>query len=119
MKRFLILTLVIFIFFSFAPGVRAASITFVWDPPTGGTTPTGYKLYYGKASKNYTTNIDVGNVTTYTIANLDISSGGTWFFAVTDYIGTTTKTESGYSNEVSVTFPVNPANFKITITVSP
>ena len=53
----------------------------------------GYKLYYGQLSGVYETDIDVGNVTQYT---LDIQSGT--YVAATAY--NTEDLESGYSNEV-------------------
>jgi hypothetical protein len=113
-KLFLLGILILFT----ASSVSAASLTFTWDPPT--TAPTGYKLYYGKTSGTYTANVDMRNITTYTLANLDVSAGGTWYFAATAYVSDTSGTrESAYSNEVSVTFPIKPGNFKITITVSP
>ena len=63
---------------------------------------TGYKLYYGPISGNYTQSIDVGNVTTYIVSNL--ASGNTYYFAATGHDAT--GNESGYSNEVSTTLPV-------------
>ncbi|MDD4931825.1 MAG: fibronectin type III domain-containing protein [Candidatus Colwellbacteria bacterium] len=47
--------------------LRADDITLAWDQSQGAT---GYKLYYGTASRVYTTTIDVGNVFQYTIRNL-------------------------------------------------
>jgi hypothetical protein len=52
----------------FAPcPARAASVTLAWDASAGAT---GYKIYYGIASRTYTTTIDVGNVQIYTVPNL-------------------------------------------------
>src|SRR4030042_3961897 len=81
--------------------------TLSWDPPTtnaDGTPLTdlsGYKVYHGATSGNYSQIIDVSNVTTYTVANL--TAGLTYYFAATAYdaLGN----ESGYSNEVSKTIP--------------
>ena len=76
-----------------------------WDAPTtnaDGTPLTdlaGYKVYYGTSSHTYSQNIDVGNVTTYTLNNL--TEGYTYYFAVTAY--DTLRNESDYSNEVSKT----------------
>ncbi len=75
-----------------------------WNAPTTNTDGTaltdlaGYKIYYGTASGNYTTTINVGNVTTYTINNL---APGTYYFAATAV--NSAGNESGYSNEASKT----------------
>jgi hypothetical protein len=81
-----------------APGVPAREVTLAWD---ANTEPIlgGYRLYYGLAHRNYTSVIDVGNQTTFTVHGLadDIM----YCFAVTAY--DTTKTiESAFSNEVAV-----------------
>jgi hypothetical protein len=74
-----------------------------WKAPTtneDGTPLTdlsGYKIYYGTASGNYSKTIDVGNVTTYTITNL--TDGVTYYFAATAY--DRSMNESRYSNEVN------------------
>ena len=57
---------------------------------------SGYKVYYGLASGNYTETIDIGNVSVYTVDNL---LPGTWYFAVTAY--DTSGNESDYSNKIS------------------
>ena len=64
------------------------SVTLAWDAPTTNvdgsplTNLAGYWLYYGTTSGVFTTNINIGNVTTYTIANLPY---GTYYFAVKAY----------------------------------
>ena len=57
----------------------------------------GYRIYHGTASRSYGPPINVGNVTNYTIDNLE--EGKTHYFTVTalDLSGN----ESGYSQEVS------------------
>lgn len=88
---------------STAGGGSGNSTILTWTAPTtnvDGTSLTnlaGYKVYYGTASGNYATSVDVGNVTTYTVTGL--SSGTTYYFAVTAY--NTNSGESGFSNEVS------------------
>ncbi len=78
-----------------------ASVTRTWTAPTINTNGTpltdlaGYTLYYGNSSGNYTTTVNVGNVTTYTFTNL---AAGTYYFAVTAY--DTSGNQSAYSNEV-------------------
>jgi PKD repeat protein len=87
------------LFFYFT-SAQAGQVTLAWDAPTSATSLGGYKVYYGKASGNYTSNKDVGLQTTYTVANL--SDGTTYYFAVKAYDASRT-TESGFSNEVSKT----------------
>src|SRR3972149_2470938 len=84
---------------------RAGQAIMTWDPPTTNTDGTpltdlaGYKIYYGTTSGNYTSNIDAGNVTSYTLTNL--TNNVTYYFAVTAY--NTSANESDYSTEVSKT----------------
>ena len=87
----------------------AANVSLSWEAPStneDGTPLTdlaGYKIYYGTAPGNYTQNIDVGNVTTYTFTNL--TGGLTYYFVATAY--NTARIESSYSNEVSKTIVSN------------
>jgi hypothetical protein len=74
----------------------AGQVTLAWDPNTESDL-AGYKVYYGTASGVYTSNIDVGNVTSFTVTGLQ--DGLLYFFAVTAY--NTSAGESGFSNEVS------------------
>ena len=99
----------------------AGSATLTWDPPTtnaDGTPLTdlsGYKLYYGTASRSYAQNVSVGNVTSYTLNNL--TDGVTYYFAVTAY--DTANNESSYSNEVSKAMaPVTPTQYTLSVTKS-
>ncbi len=71
-----------------------SQVTLGWSPPTG-FAPAGYKIYWGAGSGDYTQNVDVQNVTQYTLAGLT----GPLYFAVDDY--DSLGNESGYSNEVS------------------
>jgi hypothetical protein len=43
----------------------------------------GYRLYYGLSSGNYTSSVDVGNQTAYTLSGLQ--GGETYYFAITSY----------------------------------
>ncbi|MGO9380146.1 MAG: carboxypeptidase regulatory-like domain-containing protein, partial [Dissulfurispiraceae bacterium] len=78
-----------------------ASVTLNWTAPTTNTDGTlltdlaGCNIYYGTSSGNYTAEINVGNVTTYTFTNL---AAGTYYFAVAAY--DTSGNQSVYSNEV-------------------
>ena len=58
----------------------------------------GYKLYYGESSGNYTTSIDVGTPTTYTLQGLEV--GHTYYIAVSAY--DTAGNESGLSTELII-----------------
>ena len=90
------------LFFFYSTNLFAEQVTLVWDPAAGNV--GGYRLYYGRASGNYTSNIKIGNQTSYTLAELTV--GTTYYFAITAYDGTTT-IESGFSNEVSTTIPAS------------
>src|SRR5881396_1033391 len=72
----------------------ASDVHLAWDANSE-TTLSGYKLYYGTASRNYATVINVANRTTYTVTAL---GPGTYYFAVTAY--DTLGNESAFSNEV-------------------
>jgi len=75
----------------------ASDVHLAWDANSE-TTLSGYKLYYGTASRNYATVINVANRTTYTVTAL---GPGTYYFAVTAY--DTLGNESAFSNEVFTT----------------
>jgi hypothetical protein len=90
----------------FAAVAQAAQVTLAWNPNTE-TNLAGYKLNYGTASGSFSTVVDVGKVTTYTIANL--ADGKTYYFAATAY--NTSGGSSGYSNQVTYTTPATtPTN---------
>jgi hypothetical protein len=83
----------------------ASTVSLVWNAvPDMGI--SGYRLYQGALSGDYTNVVDVGNATNGAIANLP--EGNTYYFAVTSYndIGL----ESVYSQEVSYTpgLPLRP-----------
>lgn len=73
----------------------AGAVTASWSPVAGAT---GYKLYYGASSGNYSNYIDVGNKTTYNIYNLSITQP--YYFTVTAY--DSQDAESKYSVEVFI-----------------
>jgi hypothetical protein len=75
---------------------QAASVTLAWDPNSDSLT-TGYTLSYGTVSGSYSTRIDVRNVTTYQVTNLDAAR--TYYFAVQAY--TAAGVSSGYSTEIT------------------
>ncbi len=90
----------VFILCTIVPSAFAADVTLAWDPNTEADL-AGYRLYYGTASGNYPTSVDVGKATLYKI--LGLFEGQTYYFAVTAY--NTAGVQSGYSNEVSYTVP--------------
>ncbi len=96
-RQFIALTVIILLYclpgLSFGEGVVVS-----WDP-NAEEDLMGYKIYYGTSPRNYTTVIDVGNVSEYVFDSL--SKGLTYFFAVSAY--DTVYNESDYSAEVSIT----------------
>ncbi len=94
------LTLILFLCIS---NVYSAQATMSWNPNNEGEL-AGYKVYYGNSSGSYSSSIDVGNQTSYTISNL--VEGEIYFFAATAY--DLAGNESGYSNEVSYDVPLEP-----------
>jgi hypothetical protein len=88
---------------------RGASVTLAWSPPIPNLTIAGYRLYYGTSSHNYSTMLDLGNVTSGTITGL--TAGQTWYFAVTAY--NVVGLESPFSGELSYTLP--PASLLATL----
>ena len=80
------------------------SVTLIGEAPTTNADDSaltdlgGYKIYYGTSSGNYTQEVNVGNVNTYT---LTLADGATYYFTVTAY--DTLGNESEYSNEVNKT----------------
>jgi hypothetical protein len=77
----------------------AGQASLQWDYTASGA--AGFVLYCGTSSGNYTTRIDVGNTTSYTISNL--TNGATYFCAVTAY--DSAKHESLYSSQIQFTVP--------------
>lgn len=84
----------------FAIQASAAQISLAWNVSPSASV-TGYKLYYGQASGNYTTSSDVGNNLSYTVGGL--TSGQNYYFAVTAYDAA--GAQSAFSNEVAGTAP--------------
>ncbi|MBI5665705.1 MAG: fibronectin type III domain-containing protein [Nitrospirae bacterium] len=87
-----------------ASHVLAANITLSWTPPSSNadgsalSDMSGYTIYYGTQSGNYTHSIDAGNVTSYSMDSL--VPGFVYYFAVTAY--DIYGNESTYSREVSM-----------------
>jgi len=86
-----------------APIAEAATVTLTWDPNPEPDIAS-YLLSYGTASGQYTTTIDVGNVTSFVFTLPDPTK--TYYLAVQAI--NTTEMVSSYSNEVSTGPPANP-----------
>ena len=99
----------ILLLFLFIESTHSAQVALAWDPNTEPDV-AGYRIYYGLASDQYSSSIDVGNQTSYTVASLQ--DGKTYYFAATAYdrLGD----ESDFSAEVVFNAPV-----PCTYTVSP
>ena len=102
MKQLRSLSALLIIFITGLPfSAWAASLAVTWNPNTEDDL-AGYRVYSGVTSGAYGAPVDVGNVTSYQIA--DVASGQTYYIAVTAY--DTSNNESGFSEEVSVTVPI-------------
>jgi len=91
-------------------------LTLAWDAATDNVT-AGYRLGYGTTSHNYTQQIDVGNVTEYTVYGLTF--GQQYYFAVRAYNGAGQL--SAYSAEVAaiVYHIATPLTVGMSATVAP
>ena len=80
----------------------AAQADFSWTPNSEADGTTGYKLYYGTSSREYTESVDVGSpVPLNGLVNASITEltpGQTYFFTVVAY--NADGDESDYANEV-------------------
>jgi hypothetical protein len=106
-KKFLIIFSIIFVFAFWINLALAGSATLSWNANTEADL-SGYKIYYGTSARTgtdpktcglcgYSTSVNVGNVTTYTISNLTNST--TYYFSVT--ASDTSSNESAFSSQVS------------------
>lgn len=75
-----------------------SSVTLGWDASSG---ITGYRLYQGGTSQNYTNTLNLGNVTTATVPGL--LPGATYYFAVSAV--DTNGVESALSSAISYMVP--------------
>ncbi len=84
------------------PPALTGTAALSWTSPTG--VVSGYRVYYGTASRGYEQALGSGIVattTTFTVA--DLPSGRTYYFAVTAI--NATGVESAYSNEATKLIP--------------
>ena len=90
-----------FILLSFIPVAWGSqSITLGWNASTDAAV-VGSVVYYGTASGNYDSRLDVGANTTVAVTNLQ--EGLTYYFAITDY--DSQHNESAPSGEISYLVP--------------
>src|SRR5579859_7662591 len=86
------------------PRIQAMSgpaVALAWDASTDPTV-TGYKVYYGATSRNYTNVVLACTATSATVSNL--ANGVTYYFAATTV--TLDGLESVYSTEASYAVPL-------------
>jgi hypothetical protein len=107
-SRFLVtgFILIISVFSSGGAKNYADQVSLAWDATTTNSDGSphdlaGYKIYFGTASGQYSSYLDVGNVLTYSLTGLSAETA--YFLAVTAY--DTFGVESEYSNEVVYNAP--------------
>jgi len=104
MKKILLFLVFTILFSVTIRSVQSGSVTLAWDASPDASV-TGYRIYYGVASKNYTNSVTIGNVTNVTLVAL--RPGVTYWFAATAVDGS--GLESDFSNEISYHMPfLNP-----------
>src|SRR5688500_534215 len=86
----------------------AQSVTLAWDPNPEPEV-TGYRLHYGTASGQYSSQVDVGNTTTHVVSGMDLSLD--YYFAVQAY--TSDGLVSTLSDEVTLPALVPPGTTTI------
>src|SRR6516164_2306872 len=84
-----------------ASRLNASTVIAEWNPNSESNI-AGYLLSYGMQSGNYTTTMDVGDVTTYSFS---LTAGQTYYLAVQAY--NTNSQVSSYSAEVVYTVPAD------------
>jgi hypothetical protein len=89
----------------------AWAITLAWNGSTGAT---GYRMYYGLASRTYDVAVDAGPAVQISIGGL--TPGTTYYFAATAY---NTTAESGFSNEVSAVIPAGDTTPPVVLILQP
>ncbi len=110
LSKLLSLIFVALLIFLTPRAVLSSQVTIAWDANSQPQV-TGYKLYYGTSSGQYTANTDVQNQTADTLSGLQ--AGTTYFFAATAY--DSYGNQSNYSQELSYTIPQNAQSQLITL----
>lgn len=101
------------------------SLNLSWGDSSPSPGVTGYRVYYGTESGNYTNSVVAGNVTTATISGL--SNGVDFYFAITafdeDGLESDFSNESSYRQELSGArmqiHSVSDGQFMLTVTGPP
>ena len=101
MERVLVRLVLVSFFFLPASFSWAATANLRWDTNQD-LDLAGYVIYYGTASYNYTTAVNVGLVQNHEIMGLP--DGTTYYFSMTAY--DTAGNESAFSQEIAFTTPV-------------
>jgi hypothetical protein len=83
----------------------AASVNLAWGASSGANV-TGYRMYYGTSSRNYSYSVNVGNSKSCSLTGL--KEGVKYYFAATAYCAG--YVESPYSPEFSYTIPIVSSN---------
>ncbi|MEA3547944.1 MAG: fibronectin type III domain-containing protein, partial [Thermodesulfobacteriota bacterium] len=108
-RRFFLPFFFFSLFFFIASLAQGAEVQLAWTPNSEANL-AGYKIYYGTASRDYTTIIDVGNPESvdnqiiYTLSGF--SPGITYYYAATAY--DEDGFESDYSDEAVWICPLDP-----------
>jgi hypothetical protein len=84
-----------------ATPLLAATVTLAWDPNPEPNI-AGYIVSYGTTSRNYSTSVDVGKVTTWSVS---LVPGSRYYFAAQAY--NTSGVRSAFSTEVSTSIVAN------------
>lgn len=82
---------------------RATNVSFAWDPSPSPNVG-GYMLYYGTSGSNYSSTVDAGNATNFTVSGL--SPNSTYYFSVLAY--STNNVDSDFANQVVYSLPSLP-----------
>jgi PKD repeat protein len=100
-ELFLRIPLTVLALFLFSGNSFSGTVNLAWDSSTSSNVG-GYKVAYGTSSGSYTSTVDAGNKTTYSVSGLQ--DGAKYFFAVKAYDANKT-VESAFSNEINATVP--------------
>ena len=96
-----------------AYGQAVPPVTMGWDLSTD-TNVTGYEVYYGTTSGDYSNGIDAGTNVATQIAGLN--TGTTYYFVVVAY--NAAGTQSVPSSEVTYTTPNTPTTLPVTLSIT-
>lgn len=88
----------------------AHSVSLTCNPPTTGTTPSGYNFYRGttKGGENYTTPLNSTPTTSCAFTDTTVVALTTYYYTAESWCPTCSPDLSGPSNEVQVTVPGDP-----------